>query len=150
VLKTLHMDHINSALHMAVTLNGRRTVGFARESCTSESDFLLLGMKKGGVYVTTPASILHGISVPDLDEDDRSVALQCRSLLSVEDADFWYEKVHCEILFQSVTQALESYGEQFIMPTLEQYNEFYNQRVSNLSREKLPDIDYTNIFNTYG
>jgi len=89
-----HMDHVFSALHMAVTLNGRRVIGFSL-SINEIKDFreVTLAMQPGDVYITTPAGILHGVSMDELTEDERSVAIQCRTLLGAESAKYWCEQV---------------------------------------------------------
>jgi len=144
VEQTMHLDHINSALHMAVTLNGNRKVGFMMEE-----GFFEMEMQKGDVYCTCPAAIAHGIGVPELDEDERSVALQCRSLLSVADADVWYVDANSMVLFNAVTKALEEYGERFRVPTFDEHMVYYNRRIDALpvDQENLePTIEYTNIY----
>jgi hypothetical protein len=90
-----HMDHVFSSLHMAVTLNGRRTVGFALvQSIRSDLNReIALDMQAGDVYVTTPSAILHGVSVEELNADDRSLALQCRTLLGPKATNYWAKRV---------------------------------------------------------
>jgi len=77
---------------MAVTLNGHRTIGFGLMGSalgqTGTSEFPI-SLAPGDVYVTTPAGILHGISVDNLPKNERSVALQCRTLLSGTGAAVW-------------------------------------------------------------
>jgi hypothetical protein len=103
-----HMDHVFSALHMAVTLNGRRTIGFSKSRDTV-SDFteVSIDMQAGDVYVTTPAAILHGISVDNLEVKDRSVALQCRTLLGPESSKYWSK--HVTVLCVEVGKLLAQY-----------------------------------------
>jgi len=93
-LMLYHMDHVFSALHMAVTLHGRRSVGFSR-SRSDVSDFneIVLDMQAGDVYITTPAGILHGVSVDELSMNDRSVAIQCRTLLGAGSSAYWCKHV---------------------------------------------------------
>jgi len=142
VSDTMHVDHINSALHMGVTLNGRRKVGFAKGTF----DFLEMDMNIGDIYLTTPAAIYHGIGVPTLKEEERSVSLQLRSFLSVDDANEWAKNdVNRNVLFLSTTEALEKYGDGFRIPTLSEWEGFYNKRVENLG-DNLPNIEYVNIF----
>lgn len=79
---------------MGVTLHGERAVGFVVPSDDPQNDKwppneVTLPMRMGDVYVTTPASILHGVSTRDLSESDRSVALQCRTMLDAPSAQFW-------------------------------------------------------------
>jgi len=89
-----HQDHVFSSLHMAVTLNGNRTVGFSK-SRNSFCDFseISLQMQSGDIYVTTPAGIMHGVSMDELSQDERSVALQCRTLLEAKVAQYWAKRV---------------------------------------------------------
>jgi len=93
---------------MAVTLNGRRTVGFSK-SRNSVSDFteISLEMQTGDVYATTPAGILHGIEVDKLEVDERSVAIQCRTLLGPEAAKYWSK--HVSVLCGEIGKVLEVY-----------------------------------------
>jgi len=85
-----HMDHVFSSLHMAVTINGCRIVGFSLPGGNKE---ITLAMQPGDVYITTPAGIYHGVEVDELSEDKRSVALQCRTLLGAEGAKYWSQHV---------------------------------------------------------
>jgi len=79
---------------MAVTLNGQRMVGFSkgRDSIKTFDEVTLL-MQPGDIYITTPAAIVHGVSMEDLTLNERSVALQCRTLLGNEAAKYWSHHV---------------------------------------------------------
>jgi len=83
--KLIHMDHVFSSLHMGVTLHGNRSVGFILPGNQEKT----LEMKSGDIYVTTPAGILHGASMKELDSSNLSCALQCRTLLSKSAALVW-------------------------------------------------------------
>ena len=81
---------------MGVTLHGERSVGFALPDFKPDPmdakwppNEVALPMRKGDVYVTTPAAILHGVSTQALRESERSVAIQCRTMLDGPSAQFW-------------------------------------------------------------
>lgn len=86
-----------SSLHMGVTLHGERAVAFVLDRASPPPtdvsgrffNELSLPMRKGDVYVSTPASIMHGVATRALSTSERSVALQCRTLLDGECAKYW-------------------------------------------------------------
>jgi hypothetical protein len=120
-----HRTQVFSSLHMGVTLHGERGVAFCKpDPAASEEgklgkwppDHVMLPMRKGDVYVSTPASILHGVSCHDLGESDRSVAMQCRTLLDGPSAQFWH--AHKVQLNAVVAQLLSEMT--ITMPTLDE------------------------------
>jgi len=130
-----HMDHVFSALHMAVTLHGERTIGFR----IPENEFALL-MREGDVYVTTPAGILHGISVDKLGTSDRSVAVQCRTLLSGEATSAWAP--HSGKLCLLVTELLEKFT--LRMPTYEEWLVQFQKMESELKNPEEKMVEFKN------
>lgn len=144
--ETMHLDHINSCLHMAVTLNGHRTVAFAK----SQADPLELVMHKGDVYLTTPAAILHGIGVPKLSEADRSVALQLRTFLPVDKANELYA-VDVGRLCLVILEQLKCC--KIRMPTFEEWQKFLEKRKQlqvGKEGEAKRTITFTNYFRNTG
>eukprot|EP01102_Stenamoeba_stenopodia_P006924 TRINITY_DN193_c0_g1_i1.p1 TRINITY_DN193_c0_g1~~TRINITY_DN193_c0_g1_i1.p1 ORF type:complete len:358 (+),score=79.40 TRINITY_DN193_c0_g1_i1:1351-2424(+) len=115
---TMHVDHINSALHMAVTIHGSRTVSFEK----SDRSTFDLNLKQGDVYLTSPTSVMHGVSVPKLAEEQRSVALQLRTLLDVETAnDLNLKGNNADILLVSMHKVLDLYQNRIRMPSFDEY-----------------------------
>eukprot|EP01097_Dermamoeba_algensis_P008489 TRINITY_DN5686_c0_g1_i1.p1 TRINITY_DN5686_c0_g1~~TRINITY_DN5686_c0_g1_i1.p1 ORF type:complete len:391 (-),score=63.69 TRINITY_DN5686_c0_g1_i1:44-1216(-) len=115
VAETSHMDHVFSCLHMAITLHGERTVGFE----VGFNQFLKLPMKPGDVYVTSPAGIIHGISFAKLSTDQRSMAVQFRSLMSADIAKLASEPKTLELILSSVSFALMKFP--IVIPTYDQW-----------------------------
>ncbi|KAL6076429.1 hypothetical protein QOT17_002968 [Balamuthia mandrillaris] len=139
--QTLHLDHVNSALHMAVTLHGQRAVAFARPSASEAEtslgfSLLELAMNKGDVYLTSPTAILHGISVGQRSKEDRSVALQLRTLLSVEDANqlAYGKQGQLRCLLGSVLKTLDRCQTLVRVPTLQEWDDCRQKRLEVLRR----------------
>jgi len=124
VEKLMHFDHVFSSLHMAVTLNGKRTVSFGL-SMTDNGDSIHhnLPLQSGDVYCTTPAGILHGVSTNDLTEEDRSVALQCRTLFGSRASKVWNQ--HTEELCKIVNTTLKEYPTK--LPTYQEWKQVYQE-----------------------
>jgi hypothetical protein len=143
---TLHTDHINSCIHMAVTIGGTRNILFVDQS-NNEYKKTLVG---NDVYLTSPSSILHGIEVPRLDEKNASIALQLRTLLPTNIASVLYRD-HLAKICQIVCDMLRKYDGKFLFPTFEQYNAEYLKQLETVQRiNKIPKdipekIQYTNI-----
>jgi len=136
--QTLHLDHINSSLHMAVTLNGSRTVAFVGAEGPPD-ELIRFEMKKGDVYLTTPTAILHGIGVKEADEEDRSVALQLRTLLSVEDADALERTPEVsQHLFKTIQKALDLFQGRIRMPTWAEWDHHRRHRLEHLQHNVDP------------
>jgi len=117
----LHIDHIFSALHMAVTLNGERKVAFV-ETTQEGYNNVILDMQPGDVYVSCPAAIWHGIETRALNKENCSVSLQCRTWLSAEHARVFHRnnvKTFC-----AVVSALEKHP--IAIPTYSQWLRSFN------------------------
>jgi hypothetical protein len=82
----LHLDHLHSALHMALTLNGTRDILFIRD----EEVRLDHTLAEGDVYVTSPTRVMHGIHVPKCKAKEASISIQLRTLMSCATADSIY------------------------------------------------------------
>jgi len=136
VERLMHFDHVFSSLHMAVTLNGKRTVSFGINMAgNGESSNYNLPLQSGDVYCTTPAGILHGVSTNDLREDDRSVALQCRTLFGNRASKVWNQ--HSEELCKIVNTTLKEHPTK--LPTFNEWKLVYQE----LLGEKTPEITST-------
>lgn len=143
--ETLHTDHINSLLHMAVTLNGTRKILFVNIN-DNNRDKQLLDLKQNDVYLTSPTYIPHGIEIPQLDEKDASIAIQFRTLLSTKVASELYKNYTrkvCEI----VCDTLKKYNGRFELPTYEEYVNEVDQIIKNapvVDDDTPKKIKYTN------
>eukprot|EP01102_Stenamoeba_stenopodia_P013547 TRINITY_DN4411_c0_g1_i1.p1 TRINITY_DN4411_c0_g1~~TRINITY_DN4411_c0_g1_i1.p1 ORF type:complete len:387 (-),score=73.57 TRINITY_DN4411_c0_g1_i1:131-1291(-) len=147
--QTQHLDHINSSLHMAVTLNGRRSVAFGLPFADDgDTNYATFNMEKGDIYLTSPTAIYHGIGVPDLKEPERSVALQYRTLLNVKDGNRLNESVNTNVLFNTVLRTLHDFAGKFRIPTYDEYNKHLTIRQNLLKNSSGNKITYTNYFNT--
>lgn len=145
--QTQHLDHINSSLHMAVTLNGRRTVAFGLPFSPDGNDnYAMFEMEKGDIYLTSPTAIYHGIGVPTLAEPERSVALQLRTLLNVQDGNRLNETANTSVLFNTIRDTLHDYAGKFRIPTFDEYNKHLQVRLSFLKNTSGNKIPYNNYF----
>lgn len=131
----MHLDHINSCIHMAVTINGRRAVGLNIGETVDEAGmfapkFFEMGMEKGDIYLTSPTSVLHGIHIEKLSEEDRSVALQLRTLVSVETANALMLRPNVHLLLHSILRLLgeESTDMKVRMPTWDEFQKALQNR----------------------
>lgn len=131
VEKTLHQDHAHSSLHMGVTLNGSRIVGFK-----TPSKILEIEMKKGTVYLTTPSAIFHGVATTKLSAKHRSVSIQLRSLLGVSLNSALSPKSHpkrFQKMVTTITKVLGQYENKFRLPTYEEWKARLDARLKELS-----------------
>jgi hypothetical protein len=117
-----HVDHILSALHMAITLNGERSVGFSK----NDLKIIKLEMKKGDIYVTTPAFCFHGVEIKE--NKDKSIAIQFRTLLNPIASKILSNNYKKE-LNQIINHALEKYN--IKIPSYQDWSETFE----NLKRQ---------------
>lgn len=117
-----HMDAVNSALHMAVSLRGSRvlksklTPAAPRKGERQTTQIQDSPQSAGDVYVSNPHSFVHGVEYPTSDWSSRVVACQIRLLMTEEE------------MFSSVSgkgsdaiaHALAASGGRLRMPTLEE------------------------------
>eukprot|EP01124_Arcella_intermedia_P035499 TRINITY_DN9063_c0_g1_i1.p2 TRINITY_DN9063_c0_g1~~TRINITY_DN9063_c0_g1_i1.p2 ORF type:complete len:149 (-),score=44.67 TRINITY_DN9063_c0_g1_i1:255-701(-) len=114
----LHQDHIFSSLHLALTLSGHRTVGLVTSSAPSEGyQYLLMHMNPGDIYITTPAGVLHGIEMEEMQGNECSVAIQFRWWMAQEVAESW-ARAQGEMC-AAVAEALRAHP--LRMPTYEEW-----------------------------
>lgn len=87
-----HVDANNSALHMAVSLRGRRTLQMKLcDPFALETQVLQEPQQPGDVYIGNPAAYEHGLTYAAASWEKRMVALQLRLLLTeaeMRDAHF--------------------------------------------------------------
>lgn len=100
-------------------------------------------MNSGDVYITNPAAILHGVSVEQLTVEDRSVALQCRTLLPTKSARIW--ATHIKSLSVIITDLLRSI--KLSVPTYEEWKEEFDRIIKQYTDPALKDA--TIIFSNY-
>jgi len=62
---------------MAVTIHGSRTVSFAK----LDGSTFDINLNPGDVYLTSPTSVMHGVSVPKLEEEVTYLAPYMASLV---------------------------------------------------------------------
>jgi hypothetical protein len=114
--KTLHLDHINSCIHIAITLNGTRDILFVDKNLDRQK----ITLKPNNVYLTSPTYVLHGIEVPELAEDNASISIQLRTLLSPESATNLY-KNHTKDVCAIICDVLKRYDGKIVLPTYDEY-----------------------------
>ncbi|KAL6074277.1 hypothetical protein QOT17_004306 [Balamuthia mandrillaris] len=153
---TMHVDHVHSALHMGVTLHGERTVAFAIEEDAEETfqpvQLLELKMKEGTTYLTCPAAIMHAAATKkSLSKSQRSVAVQLRTLFSLEDAKLWEVKARKQVLLGTVLRVLseESKKEKIRMPSFEEWNACREKRLDELEKMKTKKEADTIVFRNW-
>lgn len=93
-----HIDAPNSLLHLAVSLQGRRSLHARRAIVDGRiSGNCLIGTKderdvlwqhEGSAYLSSPCSFPHAVEYPACDWDHRIVAVQCRLLFDRAEALF--------------------------------------------------------------
>eukprot|EP01129_Flabellula_baltica_P010662 TRINITY_DN4526_c0_g1_i3.p1 TRINITY_DN4526_c0_g1~~TRINITY_DN4526_c0_g1_i3.p1 ORF type:complete len:327 (-),score=59.94 TRINITY_DN4526_c0_g1_i3:888-1868(-) len=133
----IHQDHVFSALHMALTLNGSRTVGFWK----SLNDIFEMVVTPGNVYMSTPAAIFHAVSTNKLNTQERSISIQFRTFLSVESTKILQEKITplCSIISEFLADNLLS------LPSEEHYHETLAIIKSHRTTPTEEFIQYSNV-----
>jgi hypothetical protein len=109
-----HNDAINSILHMAITMHGKRSLhtllhkerpdeehtifvanGRNPETGQQRRDYNNIDMKRGfvnpqapaDVYISSPTGFIHGVTYPTSSYGERTIAVQCRLLMTKK--EFW-------------------------------------------------------------
>lgn len=103
----LHIDNVNSVLHLAISLKGSRTlnIGYPDNHQTQFS----LDQSSGCVYLSSPWAFRHGVRFPQQTWEERVIAVQCRTLTTVEENIQICSQIHGreEELASCVTDVLE-------------------------------------------
>lgn len=132
-----HNDGPNSALHLAVSIRGNRTLnwlGWPRQRPTASvfkfkqsrgkcDDFQEFEDKQseGDIYVSSPMAFRHGVAYPQSDYASRTIAIQCRSLLTPEDISGFQDAIDCDCWYRMMcilTESMSKFGVSY--PTLPQ------------------------------
>lgn len=110
-----HFDEPNSLLHMAITIAGHRILHI-KEGSRSLSYSLI----PGDVYISSPATFIHGVEYSDKDWDNRVIAIQCRFFLMIDDwimiKELIQEKGSKKVLYDFFRETINI--EDFVMPTI--------------------------------
>jgi hypothetical protein len=83
-----HTDSLNSALHFAFAVRGKRRLHSFRASSEEDSNARNFGLvhvdpqEVGDVYISSPSFFRHGVEYPESTWEDRTVAIQARFLFS--------------------------------------------------------------------
>lgn len=112
--QTMHLDHLHSALHMALTLNGTRDILFTRGDHMLSHTLAL-----DDCYVTSPTRVLHGIGVPTCTKKEASISVQLRTLMSRDTANSIYP--FSDQVCDTVLDLLRVYDELFSLPSYEDF-----------------------------
>jgi len=78
---SFHFDAVNSALHMALSVNGDRTLYVTyveNETATDRSRDLKYRQQVGSVYISSPFAFCHGVAYAASEWKDRVIAIQLR------------------------------------------------------------------------
>mmetsp|Transcript_28946 Transcript_28946/g.67013 ORF Transcript_28946/g.67013 Transcript_28946/m.67013 type:complete len:310 (+) Transcript_28946:56-985(+) len=117
-----HRDAVNSVLHMAVSLRGRRALhSYQASSPTGGLEHVVNWQEPGQVYISSPWAFMHAVEYPSASWDDRVVAMQCRFLMKTDDlrnSNFDNEKLG---FIEAFTHCLSKADVR--MPTLEAIQE---------------------------
>ena len=107
-----HTDTVNSLLHLALSLNGRRSL----HTKTS-----IMEQLKGNIYLSSSWSFVHGVSYDECTNDDKIVAVQCRFLMTLEDwltiSEYVQNDKNKKELIKLVTSVISSAN--IILPTID-------------------------------
>jgi len=129
----LHLDNVNSLLHMAISLKGSRTLLIGYPDDRHSVQFSL-DQSAGCVYLTTPWAFRHGVNWPAQAWEDRAIAVQCRTLMTVEENKQVFSQISGreEELASCVADVLEQHN--LLIPTVK---EVMTMSESLLREEKL-------------
>eukprot|EP00658_Telonema_sp_P-2_P030424 TRINITY_DN22976_c0_g1_i2.p1 TRINITY_DN22976_c0_g1~~TRINITY_DN22976_c0_g1_i2.p1 ORF type:complete len:230 (+),score=48.02 TRINITY_DN22976_c0_g1_i2:85-774(+) len=118
-----HTDAPNSAVHMAISVFGKRVLHAelaGSEVAIDAAEKRADAQTAGDVYVACPATFSHGVEYMAGEWSDRMVAIQCRFLLSFEEMtsillhpDCSFERTMMEVIGPFMQ------GRQLILPDME-------------------------------
>lgn len=117
-----HADAENSLLHLGITVRGYRVLHSKRANLPEEvAQELLEDQRPGDAYLSTSALINHAPSYPEVDWDNRIVALQARILYTTEQLKSFRQR-RTEESWLSLTEILtaELSTADISIPTLQQ------------------------------
>ena len=119
-----HVDSYNSMLHMAVALQGVRTLHSktmreGRKGATKHANIQV----PGDVYLSSPSAFLHAVGHETVERKDRVVAMQCRILQTKEDnldiqREYFKDPEKMTEAEQNIAMILKD--ENFLLPTFEE------------------------------
>jgi len=130
-----HIDAPNSFIHMAVGLQGERTLharrrvvkGRVSHNCAigPSDDRDILPQAEGSIYVCSPCCFPHAVQYPAVDWSRRIVALQCRLHLTEDEifGDIDPKGGAASILFRHLTSIAP-----LLMPTLSDVQELLDKQ----------------------
>ena len=95
-----HMDSVNSMLHLAISLHGRRALYYKtnkdmvklnnNEEKANDNDddkkerIKIKWQNAGQVYLSSPYAFMHGVEYPKCEWKDKIIAIQCRWLFDMD------------------------------------------------------------------
>jgi len=111
-----HVDTFNSVLHMAVAINGTRTLylqhldGDNVVKCASNLD-------PGSVYLSSPTAFTHAVGHGDLKRESRIVAVQCRIGMTPDDyQELFADKELLSVELENMSALIQV--KEFALPSL--------------------------------
>ncbi|MCP5104792.1 MAG: hypothetical protein GY950_15510, partial [bacterium] len=80
-----HIDSRNSAIHLALSIRGRRDLLVAYKNENGEKEIAEYPQEEGDAYVSNPCVAGHAVRYHQSTWDTRIIAVQCRILLTMEE-----------------------------------------------------------------
>lgn len=117
-----HIDGPNSSLHLALSLQGERTLLAKRNvPCArdiSDADHLL--QREGSVYLSSPCCYPHAVQYPEASWERRVIAVQCRVLLEANDTCHQLDMIDIDSKGKTMQTMMSHVAQsQFFLPTLD-------------------------------
>eukprot|EP01084_Bolivina_argentea_P065456 119310_1 len=155
-----HMDSVNSMLHLALSLHGKRGVYYKvnkdmksiinsndNDLDTKENDLeykdgeiKIKWQNEGNAYLSSPYAYLHGVEYPEIEWKDRIIACQCRWLINMDQYNIMINHAReWEQVMNQITDVLRK--SKVMMPTLQQVLEMEKLIVKKQSNKDIREGD---------
>ena len=118
-----HRDGMNSALHIANSIFGRRALHIHQ----SEAGHTVHWQEPGDIYIGTPFTVRHAVEYPEASYQNRAFAIQARFLFPTDGKCITtsYREMDMEKVMQHVVNQINA--AEIIVPTLEQVQQVHNE-----------------------
>ena len=116
----VHIDNMNSIVHLALSIKGQRTLHISYPD--QHRSQYTRSQKEGDVYLSSPWAFRHGVEHPRQTWEERTIAIQCRTLMTVQENSQAWEEIgdadgKAKIL-AAITDVMEAYP--LSMPNLQE------------------------------
>ena len=116
-----HADGANSALHMAISILGRRALHLSRK----EEGHTVHWQNPGDFYIGTPFTVRHAVEYPKVTWENRVFAIQGRFLFPTKDKKERKSLANTRDALEHATKIINE--TQIIVPSLDQVKEVYSK-----------------------